>query len=150
MSYCVILNFINFTILSQTCHTTVTTLSDNLIILNFKRGILNMKPLIKMIVEKSIKNGGYYSIDYEQGDEYQKRTNDISLLCNQKEGDQYIGVNNLDCCYINIYDKNKDNVGYIHWIAWNDGTDRISDYCISLDSIIKSVSKQWENQYNRL
>lgn len=29
-------NFINFTILSHTCHTTVTTLGDNLGMLNFK------------------------------------------------------------------------------------------------------------------
>jgi hypothetical protein len=110
-----------------------------------------MKPLIKTIVEKAIKNGGSYSIDYVHGDEYQKKTTDISLLCNQKDGDQYVGVNNLDECYIYIYDKNNDDsVGYIHWIAWNDGTDRISDYSLSLDAIIKSVSKKWQSEYNRL
>ena len=103
-----------------------------------------------MIVEKAIKNGGSYSIDYEQGDEYQEQTSDISLLCNQKAGDEYVGINNLDCCYINIYDKNNEDAGFIPWIAWNDGTDRISNYCLSLDAIIKSVSKEWQNEYNRL
>lgn len=110
-----------------------------------------MKPLITTIVEKATKKGGYYSIECE-GEEYQELTNDMSLLCNQKSTDEYVGINNLDECVICIYDSEKEYRGFIYWIAYNTGIDRLSDYSTSLESFIKidKVSEKWEDEYYRL
>ena len=110
-----------------------------------------MKPLITTIVEKATKKGGYYSIECE-GEEYQELTNDMSLLCNQKATDEYVGISNLDESVISIYDADKEYRGFIYWIAYNDGIDRLSDYSTSLESFIKidKVSEKWEDEYYRL
>tara|TARA_B100001559_G_scaffold313468_2_gene312539 strand:- start:708 stop:1043 length:336 start_codon:yes stop_codon:yes gene_type:complete len=108
-----------------------------------------MQPLIKTIVEKATKKGGYYSIDYVEGDEYQKITNDISLLCNQKSTDEYVGISNLDESVIRIYDADKEYRGFIYWIAYNNGIDRLSDYSTNLEKFIKidKVSEKWEDDF---
>ena len=108
-----------------------------------------MKPLIKTIVEKATKKGGYYSIDVYGGEEYQEMTNDISLLCNQKSTDEYVGISNLDESVIFIYDADKEYKGFIYWIAYNNGVERLSDYSTSLESFIKidKVSDEWQDKY---
>ena len=110
-----------------------------------------MKPLITTIVEKATKKGGYYSIECE-GEEYQELTNDMSLLCNQKATDKYVGIDNLDECRIELYDKDKEYRGYFYWIAYNRGSDRVADYSTSLESFIKidKVFEKWEDEYYRL
>ena len=107
-----------------------------------------MKPLITTIVEKATKKGGYYSIECE-GEEYQEITNDISLLCNQKSTDEYVGISNLDESVVRIYDADKESRGWIYWIAYNDATDRLSDYSTGLEDFIniKEVYKKWEDDY---
>jgi len=107
-----------------------------------------MKPLITTIVEKATKKGGYYSIECE-GEEYQEITNDISLLCNQKSTDEYVGISNLDESVVRIYDADKESRGWIYWIADNDATDRLSDYSTGLEDFIniKEVYKKWEDDY---
>tara|TARA_R100001082_G_C4274492_1_gene121206 strand:- start:57 stop:392 length:336 start_codon:yes stop_codon:yes gene_type:complete len=108
-----------------------------------------MQPLIKTIVEKATKKGGYYSIDYREGDEYQKITNDITLLCNQKSTDEYVGLSNLDESIIRIYDSNKESRGWIFWIAYNNGIDRLSDYSTGLEDFINitEVYEKWEDDF---
>ena len=49
-----------------------------------------LEPLAKTIVQEVVDEGGFYSIEIE-GEEYQEITNDTSLICNQKDGDKYIG-----------------------------------------------------------
>jgi len=111
-----------------------------------------MKPFIQTIVEEATNKGGFYSIDVYGGEEYQELTNDISLLCNQKRTDEYVGISNLDESVISIYDADKEYKGFIYWIAYNDGIDRLSDYSTSLESFIKidKVSEKWEDEYYRL
>ena len=111
-----------------------------------------MKPLITTIVEKPTKKGGYYSIDVYGGEEYQEITNDISLLCNQKSTDEYVGISNLDESVIRIYDADKEYRGFIYWLAYNNGIERLSDYSTSLESFIKidKVSEKWEDEFYRL
>ena len=107
-----------------------------------------MKPFIQTIVEEATNKGGFYSIECG-GEEYQELTNDISLLCNQKSGDKYIGVNNLDECYINIYDADKEHRGWLFWIQYNDATDRLSDYATRIENYIDidKISDEWIDNY---
>jgi len=110
-----------------------------------------LEPLAKTIVQEVVDEGGFYSIEAE-GEEYQEITNDISLVCNQKDGDKYIGVDNLDMCYINIYDRKKEFDGWILWIGVNDHVERIGDHTLmSSDYInIDKLTDKWEEEYNRL
>jgi len=110
-----------------------------------------LEPLAQTIVQKIIDKGGFYSIEAE-GEEYQKITNDISLVCNQKDEDKYVGINNLDWCFINFYDSKKKFKGWIEWIEDNNKDERVSDYTINLEGYIdlnKTIDK-WEKEYRRL
>jgi len=110
-----------------------------------------LEPLAKTIVQKAIDKGGFYSIE-AVGEEYQEITNDVSLVCNQKDLDKYVGVDNLDECYINLYNDKKEFQGWILWIAENDGVERVSDYLLSINSYfnIGSLIDKWEKEYIRL
>jgi hypothetical protein len=111
-----------------------------------------MKPFIQTIVEEATNKGGFYSIDVYGGEEYQEMTNDISLLCNQKPTDKYVGISNLDESVIRIYDADKESRGWIFWIAYNDATDRLSDYSVNLESYIDidKISEDWIDNYLNL
>ena len=110
-----------------------------------------LEPLAKTIVQKIIDKGGFYSISAE-GEEYQEKTNDIALVCNQKDGDEYVGVNNLDWCFINFYDSKKKFKGWIEWIEDNNRDERVSDYSINLEEYIdlNKVIDEWSKEYSRL
>ena len=110
-----------------------------------------LEPLAKMIVQEVVDEGGFYSIEAE-GEEYQEITNDISLVCNQKDEDKYVGVNNLDWCFINFYDSKKKFKGWIEWIEDNNRDERVSDYSINLEEYIdlNKVIDEWSKEYSRL
>ena len=63
---------------------------------------IEIKPLVLEIVEEAVKKDLFFAIDCLQGytfaDDYfyQHPTQDLSLLCNQKPEDQYVGTDNLD------------------------------------------------------
>tara|TARA_R100001510_G_C7574880_1_gene149988 strand:+ start:240 stop:578 length:339 start_codon:yes stop_codon:yes gene_type:complete len=111
-----------------------------------------LKPLAQTIVQKIIDKDGFYSIDAVEGEEYQEMTNDISLVCNQKDGDEYVGVNNLDWCIINFYDSKKKFKGWIEWIEDNNRDERVSDYSMNLEEYIdlNKVIDEWSKEYSRL
>ena len=110
-----------------------------------------LEPLAKTIVQKVVDSGGFYSIEAE-GEEYQEITNDTSLICNQKDEDKYVGVDNLDICHINVYDSKKKFDGWIFWVGVNDHVERISDHTLmSSDYIdIDKLMDEWEKKYIRL
>tara|TARA_R100001082_G_scaffold57425_1_gene31700 strand:+ start:963 stop:1298 length:336 start_codon:yes stop_codon:yes gene_type:complete len=110
-----------------------------------------LKPLAQTIVQKIIDKDGFYSIEAE-GEEYQEITNDISLVCNQKDEDKYVGVDNLEWCFINFYDSKKKFKGWIEWIEDNNRDERVSDYSINLEEYIdlNKVIDEWSKEYSRL
>tara|TARA_R100000008_G_C3539557_1_gene143994 strand:- start:507 stop:842 length:336 start_codon:yes stop_codon:yes gene_type:complete len=110
-----------------------------------------LEPLAKTIVQKVIDKGGFYSIEAE-GEEYQEITDDISLVCNQKDGDEYVGVDNLEWCFINFYDSKKKFKGWIEWIEDNNRDERVSDYSMNLEEYIdlNKVIDEWSKEYSRL
>ena len=95
-----------------------------------------------------------------------KPTRDLTKCCNQKAGDIYIGVNNLDYSDIHIleYDKDTDesqwneyyseehdvHIGALRWTEWNTGTEKLYDYLDRgdkpLSKIIDKVSKEFEEE----
>ena len=141
-----------------------------------------MKGLLTTIVEKAIKKGYYYAIDCEQGYEftdegfYQHPTQDLTLLCNQKPKDEYVGVDNLDECHIFFFTKEQadrlNNAvgkvsfdheiweseeeeengryydGWILWSNWNEGVERVGDYTCNLDELIdlSKTMNKWEEK----
>jgi len=139
-----------------------------------------MKGLLQTIVGEAVKKGYYYAIDCDSGygftDKhfFQHPTQDMSLLCNQKPEDEYIGVDNLDECHIFFFTKEQaerlNNAvgkvssdreiweseeeeekgryfdGWILWSNWNDGVERVCDYTCKLDELIglSKISDKWE------
>ena len=110
-----------------------------------------LEPLAKTIVQKVIDKGGFYSIVAE-GEDYQEITNDISLVCNQKDGDEYVGVDNLEWCFIKLYDSEEKFKGWIEWIEDNNKDERVSDYSMDLEEYIdlNKIIDEWSKEYIRL
>jgi hypothetical protein len=129
--------------------------------------------LIKSIVNEAIKKGLYYAIDCGEGysftDDgfYQHPTQDIKLLCNQKKGDKYIGLDNLDDAWIFFFDKdnadlinnniNTDDIypqfeGWIRWIHQGDTSqsEYISDYTTNLQDLIGigTIIDKWDDNHS--
>lgn len=136
---------------------------------------IEIKPLVLEIVEEAVKKDLFFAIDCLQGytfaDDYfyQHPTQDLSLLCNQKPEDQYVGTDNLDDCYIFFFNRKEaerlnrdvkngedegdyDYAGWLHWTNWNDGTERVVDYTVNLDKLInlREVTDNWENKFEQL
>ena len=131
-----------------------------------------MKPLLVEILESILRTDGKlaYVITCDE-EELVSLTRDISLACNQKEGDEYEGVNAVDEARIEIYRKEEklggidiapdlifnlseedDYIGFIYWTNFNDGVERVSDYSVVLDEKygLDKTLNDWEKKYELL
>ena len=122
-----------------------------------------MKPLLVEILESILRTDGKlaYSIDCEE-EQLVSLTRDISLACNQKEGDEYEGVDAVDEARIEIYrmgyeisdhiQEEDDYIGFIYWTNFNDGVERIVDYSVGLDEKygLQKTYEDWEKKYELL
>jgi len=131
-----------------------------------------MKPLLVEILESILSTDGKlaYVITCDE-EELVSLTRDTSLACNQKEGDEYVGVNAVDEARIEIYRKEEklggidiapdlifnlseedDYIGFIYWTNFNDGVERIVDYSVVLDEKygLQKTYEDWEKKYELL
>ena len=118
-----------------------------------------MKPLLVEILESILRTDGKlaYVITCD-GEELVSLTRDTSLACNQKEGDEYEGVNAVDEARIEIWRSlqrnriNWDYIGFIYWTNFNDGIERVVDYSVSLDETyeLNKILNDWEKKYEFL
>jgi len=127
-----------------------------------------MKPLLVEILESILRTDGKlaYVITCDE-EELVSLTRDTSLACNQKEGDEYEGVNAVDEARIEIYkmgyeisgtigehhiQEEDDYIGFIYWTNFNDGVERIVDYSVALDEKydLQKIYKDWEKKYELL
>ena len=131
-----------------------------------------MKPLLVEILESILRTDGKlaYVITCDE-EELVSLTRNTSLACNQKEGDEYEGVDAVDEARIEIYRKEEklggidiapdlifnlseedDYIGFIYWTNFNEGTERVVDYSVSLDEKygLNKILNDWEKKYELL
>ena len=128
-----------------------------------------MKPLLVEILESILRTDGKlaYVISCD-GEEIVGSTRDTSLACNQKEGDEYVGVNAVDEARIEIYSLGETQkmpdledcyvegdhqyIGFIYWTNFNDGVERVGDYSLVFDPMYKlsTTLDNWEKKYEFL
>ena len=131
-----------------------------------------MKPLLVEILESILRTDGKlaYAITCD-GEELVNLTRDTSLACNQKESDEYVGVNAVDEARIEIYRKEEklggidiapdlifnlseedEYIGFIYWTNFNNGVERVSDYSVVLDEKygLSKTLDNWEKKYELL
>ena len=128
-----------------------------------------MKPLLVEILESILRTDGKlaYVITCDE-EELVSLTRDTSLACNQKEGDEYEGVDAVDEARIEIYSLGETQkmpdledcyvegdhqyIGFIYWTNFNDGVERIVDYSVALDEKydLQKIYKDWEKKYELL
>tara|TARA_R100000426_G_C4758134_1_gene86023 strand:- start:67 stop:423 length:357 start_codon:yes stop_codon:yes gene_type:complete len=118
-----------------------------------------MKPLLVEILDSILRTNGKlaYVINCD-GEDLVSFTRDTSLACNQKEGDEYVGVNAVDEAKIEIWtwkefeSRYEDYIGFIYWTNFNDGIERVVDYNVSLDEKygLDKTLDDWEKKYELL
>ena len=118
-----------------------------------------MKPLLVEILESILSTDGKlaYVITCDE-EELVSFTRDTSLACNQKEGDEYEGVDAVDEARIEIWtwkereSRYEDYIGFIYWTNFNEGAERVSDYSVSLDEKygLNKTLNDWEKRYELL
>ena len=128
-----------------------------------------MKPLLVEILESILRTDGKlaYVITCDE-EELVSLTRDTSLACNQKEGDEYVGVNAVDEARIEIYSLGETQkmpdledcyvegdhqyIGFIYWTNFNDGVERVGDYSLVFDPMYKlsTTLDDWEKKYELL
>ena len=128
-----------------------------------------MKPLLVEILESILSTDEKlaYVITCDE-EELVNLTEDTSLACNQKEGDEYEGVDAVDEARIEIYSLGETQkmpdledcyvegdhqyIGFIYWTNFNDGAERVSDYSVSLDEKygLNKTLNDWEKRYELL
>ena len=131
-----------------------------------------MKPLLVEILESILRTDEKlaYAITCDE-EELVNLTRDTSLACNQKESDEYVGVNAVDEARIEIYRKEEklggidiapdlifnlseedDYIGFIYWTNFNNGVERIVDYSVVLDEKygLQKTYEDWEKKYELL
>ena len=123
-----------------------------------------MKPLLVEILESILRTDGKlaYVITCDE-EELVSLTRDTSLACNQKEGDEYEGVNAVDEARIEIWEQGiksqitghqyeDEYIGFIYWTNFNDGVERVCDYSVALDEKygLNKTLNDWEKRYELL
>ena len=128
-----------------------------------------MKPLLVEILESILSTDEKlaYVITCDE-EELVSLTRDTSLACNQKEGDEYVGVNAVDEARIEIYSLGETQkmpdledcyvegdhqyIGFIYWTNFNDGVERVGDYSLVFDPMYKlsTTLDNWEKKYELL
>lgn len=128
-----------------------------------------MKPLLVEILESILRTDEKlaYVITCDE-EELVSLTRDTSLACNQKEGDEYEGVNAVDEARIEIYrmgetqkmpdledcyvEGDHQYIGFIYWTNFNDGVERVGDYSLVFDPMYKlsTTLDDWGKKYELL
>tara|TARA_R100001129_G_scaffold66589_1_gene45478 strand:- start:180 stop:563 length:384 start_codon:yes stop_codon:yes gene_type:complete len=127
-----------------------------------------MKPLLVEMLDSILRTDGNlaYCISID-GEELVSLTRDTSLVCDQKESDEYVGMSNPDEGRIEIYrmgyeisgtigehhiQEEDDYIGFIYWTNFNDGVERIVDYSVVLDEKygLNKTLNDWEKRYELL
>ena len=122
-----------------------------------------MKPLLVEILESILRTDGKlaYVITCDE-EELVSLTRDTSLACNQKEGDEYVGVNAVDEARIEIYrmgyeisdhiQEEEEYIGFIYWTNYNDGIEKVVDYSVVLDEKygLYKTYENWGKKYELL
>jgi len=114
-----------------------------------------MKPLLVEILESILRTDEdlVYRI-MADGEQIVPLTRDIFLACNQKQGDEYVGMSNLDEGQLEVYWMTTlEKVGFLNWNNYNDGLDRITNYSFTgLDNEFDmlDILNNWENKYRFL
>ena len=123
-----------------------------------------MKPLLVEILESILRTDGKlaYLITCDEED-LVSLTRDTSLACNQKEDDEYEGVDAVDEARIEIWEQGiksqitghqyeDEYIGFIYWTNFNDGVERVSDYSVVLDEKygLDKTLNDWEKKYELL
>ena len=113
-----------------------------------------MKPLLVEILESILRTDGNLAYTIECYKEVLVNpTRDTSLACNQKEGDEYVGVNAVDEARIEIWENKEDKyIGFIYWTNLNNGVERVVDYDLVFDPMYKlsTTLDNWEKKYELL
>jgi hypothetical protein len=113
-----------------------------------------MKPLLVEILESILRTDEKLAYTIECDEEVLVHpTRDTSLACNQKEGDEYVGVNAVDEARIEIWENKDDKyIGFIYWTNFNDGAERVGDYSLVFDPMYKlsTTLDNWEKKYELL
>ena len=113
-----------------------------------------MKPLLVEILESILSTDEKLAYAIECDEEVLVHpTRDTSLACNQKEGDEYVGVNAVDEARIEIWENKDDKyIGFIYWTNFNDGAERVGDYSLVFDPMYKlsTTLDNWEKKYELL
>jgi len=113
-----------------------------------------MKPLLVEILKSILRTDGKLAYTIECDEEVLVHpTRDTSLACNQKEGDEYVGVNAVDEARIEIWENKDDKyIGFIYWTNFNDGIERVVDYSLVFDPMYKlsTTLDNWEKKYELL
>jgi hypothetical protein len=120
-----------------------------------------MKPLLVEILESILSTDGKlaYLITCDE-EELVSLTRDTSLACNQKEGDEYVGVHAVDEARIEIWtwkereSRYEDYIGFIYWVnhSFDQKVERVVDYSCVLDEkygLYKTLN-DWEKKYELL
>ena len=113
-----------------------------------------MKPLLVEILESILRTDEKLAYTIECDEEVLVHpTRDTSLACNQKEGDEYEGVDAVDEARVEIWENKADEyIGFIYWTNFNEGTERVVDYSVSLDEKygLNKILNDWEKKYELL
>ena len=126
-----------------------------------------MKPLLVEVLDHILstdKKLAYRISGYDE--EVVGLTRNTSLACDQKDGDEYVGMSNLDEGRVEIFKvksvqrlnynsdiRDEDEyIGFIYWTNFNDGVERIVDNSCKLDDEygLNQITKKWEEDYRYL
>ena len=126
-----------------------------------------MKPLLVEILESILRTDGKLAYRISGDDEeVVGLTRDTSLACDQKDGDEYVGMSNLDEGRVEIFKvksvqrlnynsdiRDEDEyIGFIYWTNFNEGVERLVDNSCKLDDEygINKITRKWEEDYRYL
>jgi len=126
-----------------------------------------MKPLLVEVLDHILstdKKLAYRISGYDE--EVVGLTRNTSLACDQKDGDEYVGMSNLDEGRVEIFKvksvqrlnynsdiRDEDEyIGFIYWTNFNDGVERIVDNSCKLDDEygLNKITRKWEEDYRYL
>jgi|VirMetMinimDraft_7_1064189.scaffolds.fasta_scaffold35582_1 hypothetical protein len=126
-----------------------------------------MKPLLVEILESILRTDGKLAYRISGDDEeVVGLTRDTSLACDQKDGDEYVGMSNLDEGRVEIFKvksvqrlnynsdiRDEDEyIGFIYWTNFNEGVERLVDNSCKLDDEygLNKITRKWEEDYRYL
>lgn len=122
-----------------------------------------MKHLLVEILECALEvNSNYHYRIFGGGELIQPLTRDISLAFDQKEGEEYVGMSNLDEVTIEFWDCSTEEeienlgttTGYLAWIDWRNWDAGIGRCFVETHTNkrlkIQETMDKWEKKYELL